>query len=287
VSDKTIKIAATSNGKELESLSGHKSFVRDVAFSSQGSMLASASMDGTVKLWDTVRSNCQATLIQRRGAPSHIVLSPDGRLLAVSDIAINMWDTASGKELAELGDINATFSPDSRLLATAGSLDPVIKIYDLPSAKERAVLWGHASTVAHIAFCPDGQRIASVGNDGVIKLWDVTTGKEVATWEGGRYQEDGGDRQAVFSPDGHTLAHRAGDGKVTLLFSKLDRTTLPKRKVLMQEQQADELFRNRQWFAAAFYLRQLLKDRPNDAELQSRLDRALAEMKKQQESQEK
>src|SRR5689334_13818425 len=79
--------------------------------------------------------------------------------------------------------------------------------------KARACLHGHTTIVASVAFTADGTTLASGGCDGMVKLWDVKTGKELATLQGG-----GGDHvyAVAFSPDSKTLAVGRQTGPVEL-----------------------------------------------------------------------
>jgi WD40 repeat protein len=112
------------------------------------------------------------------------------------------------------GSVNASaFSPDGRLLATAGD-DHTVVLWDMsgnrPSSK---TLRGHADAVQAVAFNPAGTVLASGGADRTIRLWDVTTGETlVAPLEGHR----GLISSLAFSPDGRTLASGSRDRTVIL-----------------------------------------------------------------------
>jgi len=284
--DNTVKLWDVAAAKELATLAGHKDQVGHVSFSPDGRTLASASADNTVKLWDVAAGKELATLAGHKDFVSHVSFSPDGRTLASAsyDNTVKLWDVPGGKELATLAGhkdrVNhVSFSPDGRTLASA-SQDNTVKLWDVVGAKELATLAGHTGAVWHVSFSPDGRTLASASSDKTVKLWDVAAGKELATL--------GGHKSTVwhvsFSPDGRTLASASQDYTVKLWYSKVDADVWEKRKLMMQERQATEAYQSGQWFAAAFHLRQLLQQRPNDPELQSRLDRALAELKKQQET---
>ncbi len=99
------------------------------------------------------------------------------------------------------GEVHAAdFSPDGKLLATAGE-DRTARLWDTATHKERAVLKGHTDGVVSVAFSPDGAVLASGGKDSAVRLWDVATGRELRKLEG----EDV-PWCLAFSPDGKTLA---------------------------------------------------------------------------------
>jgi predicted NACHT family NTPase len=113
-----------------------------VAFSPDGKSLASASYDGTVKLWDADTGQVLQILQGHTYGVSHVAFSPDGKRLASAgvDHTVRLWETASGKELLSL--------------------------------RGHASLQGHAGDVWCVAFSPDGQRLASGSDDGTITLWE-------------------------------------------------------------------------------------------------------------------
>jgi WD40 repeat protein len=117
------------------------------------------------------------------------------------------------------------FSPDGKTLASAIMGSPAgpdtdndaIKLWDVATRKERAILKGHSGMVYSVAFSPDGKTLASVSNDQTIKLWDLATNKERATFQG-HTKADRESSEAVypvmsvaFSPDGKTLAAASDD----------------------------------------------------------------------------
>ncbi len=190
-----------------------------MTYSPDGQLLASASHDGTVKLWDAVRAQELHTL-HRHGDEVHtIAFSPDGRTLTSGsqDRAITLWDVASRKEQTTMraaGPVRSVaFSPDGKTLASGDEGD-CVKLWEVTTGKGIG-LTPPNETRRFGSFSPDGKTLASAGHDWVkghhVKLWslDGTTPKEQASLNNVRPPEhpNGGlGPPVVFSAAGKTLA---------------------------------------------------------------------------------
>ncbi|MCI4625883.1 MAG: WD40 repeat domain-containing protein, partial [Candidatus Magnetoovum sp. WYHC-5] len=196
----------------------HKGNVNSVSFSPKGKLLASASDDKTILLWDIDKGQALASLNGHTDTVISVNFSPDGRLLASAsnDTTICLWDVETYKELASLEGHTDTvravnFSPDGGILASAAA-DNTVRLWDVDTRQELAVLSGHLAAVTSVSFKPDGKILASASADETIKLWDVKTHEELGVLKG----HSATVRAVSFSPDGRRLASASDDYTVRL-----------------------------------------------------------------------
>ncbi|MGD8404433.1 MAG: TIR domain-containing protein, partial [Anaerolineales bacterium] len=228
--DSTIRLWSVESGEEIAILSGHEGSVNSVAFSPDGKTLASGSGDLTIRLWDVEsRQQIGEVLSGHEISIESVAYSPDGKTLASGGFYSNvhLMDVSAmlntgvvneqkiGEALSGL-DISiesVAFSPDGKTLASSGSLDGTIRLWDVESGEEIVVLSGHESSVHSVAFSPDGKIIASGSLDGTIRVWDVKSGQQIG-------EPLSGDKDSVwsvaFSPDGKALASGSGDDIIRL-----------------------------------------------------------------------
>jgi WD40 repeat protein len=197
--------------KERTALSGHQDRIRALSFSPDGNRLASASEDGTIKIWDTTTWKLQSAIEDTDKPPPPVLsvaYSPSGKILAAGkgNGTTKLYDEA-GKELMTLqagkGWVRSVaFSPDSKQVASAENDGSVI-IWDTESGKAIKALKGSDDAVWCVAFSPDGKSLASGGwESNVVRIWDVESGGEVRTLNGVR----GIARSVAFFTDGQTVA---------------------------------------------------------------------------------
>jgi len=195
---------------------GHTAAVISLALSPDGQRLASASLDRTVRIWDSATGKLLSSLDHPRGARS-VSFSPDGQRLASGgmDKTVKIWDSTTGKELFALQRhsgpvVCVAFSPDGQRLAS-GDL-AWIKVSDSATGKLLMALKGHAGEVHCVAFSPDGRVLASGSLDNTVKVWNSATGKQLLSLKG----HTGWLTCIAFSPDGRRLASGSQDGIVKI-----------------------------------------------------------------------
>jgi WD40 repeat protein len=147
-----------------------------VAFSPDGTRLATASLDRTAKVWDAASGEELLRLYGHTNRVLGIAFSPDGTRLATAsmDRTAKVWDAASGQELLSLyGHTNSldgiAYSLDGTRLATA-SWDRAARVWDAASGQQLLTL-NHTSDVASVAFSPDGTRLATASGDKTARLY--------------------------------------------------------------------------------------------------------------------
>lgn len=176
-----VALWKASGGHQLATLSGHSDWVMTVAFSPDGTRLASASTetDRDIRIWDVATGRGVRSLVGHEGAVHGLVFSSDGRHLfsGSNDEMIRTWDVETGATVrihrGHSGTVfGLTLSPDGRRLASC-SIDQSVKIWDVATGQELQTLKSNAGLLTSVAFSPDGTRLAAGSLKRSLTVWDA------------------------------------------------------------------------------------------------------------------
>jgi WD40 repeat protein len=185
-SDGRLRVWDLATGMEVLTINAHKGEVRGVAFSPDGKSLASIPYQGDGKLWDATSGKELRTLPSAEiDYGMEPLFTPDGKtLIACGPRGVKQWDVATGKQKRVLNGrsihaVNIAFSPDSKTIAMAEPRGDTIRLVDLETGKDRAVLkWAGAIQIRGVAFSPDGRLVAACDREGDIQLWEAPVEKK-------------------------------------------------------------------------------------------------------------
>ena len=169
---------------------GHTGDIDDIAISPNGRLLASASVDGTTRLWDLYRGDEVGRIDNAATRWATVHFSPDGKLLATTTAETNggqeilLWDVSARREVGRLGGHPGSiacvrFAPDGKTLY-AGCPNGNLQVWNL-SDQSATIFKAHRGYVNAIAFSQDNSKFVTCGGDGTVRIWDRKTHEPTAT----------------------------------------------------------------------------------------------------------
>ena len=199
---------------------GHRGSVLSLAFSPNSNLLASASKDGTVRIWDLNTNKQIGKLTRHRGDVLSVAFSPNGKIIATGgkDSTIIFWDAATLKSMGpSLKGHNfqvwsVAFSPNGKYLAS-GSYDTNIIIWNVESMIEVGRFTQHKKTVYSLAFSPDSKKLVSGSFDKTLRLWDIENLQPIGK---PMRKHSKVVNSVAFSPDGKIIASASDDKTIIL-----------------------------------------------------------------------
>ncbi len=225
-SDGEVVLLDATTGRRLRGFAGHAGGpIKGLAFTPDGRLLASASWDRTLRIWDVQGGEARHVLRGHKAPVLAVDASADGRWFASgsADRTVKVWDAATGKVVRMLGGhsggvLAVRFSPAGGLLASAAT-DGTVRVWETAGWRELPPMHRHATAVRALAFRGDGKVLASGSDDWTVRLTRPTTGEELAVLRGHTDRITG----VAFTPDGHAVLSASFDDTLKVW----DATQLP------------------------------------------------------------
>ncbi len=180
-SDGVARLWSCESGREETSFSLHHGAIYQLSFSPDASTLLTAGADGRV-LVTRVRDGDSHVLLEGEERALCAAISPDGQWWAAGTEQgkLHVWHARDGREVTQFADRHVSgrctavaFARQGEWIAAAEQ-GGTLRVYRTADADLVTVLWGHDLDVFAIAAAPAGRRLASVGDDGMIKTWDLS-----------------------------------------------------------------------------------------------------------------
>jgi eukaryotic-like serine/threonine-protein kinase len=173
-----IRLHAADTGEPIASLGSDLRAVSCLAFSPDGTRLASSSLDGSAAVWDIATGQRVVKLDAHRYGALGVAFDRTGTMLATCgrDDTTRLWDAATGQLVRKLQEHtgyakSVAFSPDGSRVLSSGADGRGLKVWDAATGELILTLQGPDGGVTVLGVSPDGQRIAAGGQDGTVTEW--------------------------------------------------------------------------------------------------------------------
>ncbi len=204
-------------GHRKSSLVGHVAPITSVAFCDDGETIVTGSEDLRVTEWKLSTFDDGSTITGHEKTINSVTFTPDGNTLvsASNDRTVRFWDPRTGESVGpplkhEGRLVTVAVSPDARWLAS-GALGGEVVVWKLADRAPTS-LQAHERGTSCVLFSPDGKLLVTTGHDGLVKLWDFPSLKEVHRFE----EHEGRVYNAVFLEEGRWLATASADNTVRI-----------------------------------------------------------------------
>ncbi|HKS40040.1 MAG TPA: protein kinase [Blastocatellia bacterium] len=217
IDGRIINLLDVATEKVTATFDGHISAIHSVAFSPDGRLLATGSIDRTTKIWDISSGGLIANIKGHEGEIFSVAFSPDGKTLATgsNDFTARLWDIATVSGFAIIKDkgriCSLAFSPDGKTIVSSLFSSLINNLWDVGSGKQLGKI-EEPRISQSVAFSRDGKRLAIGYIDGTLKLLDATTYQEATSFKAHTKNIS----SLVFSPDGQMLVTASFDKTVKL-----------------------------------------------------------------------